>query len=68
MYKNRVKSLWEAGDCRKYLQENIGNITDERDYFKKVQRYQDLNRDIHHRSNKDLTQKFNVVNNFLVTI
>ena len=36
MCKNRIESLREAGDCKKNLQENLGNITDERDYLEKV--------------------------------
>ena len=35
MYKNRVESLRDAGDCKKNLQENIGKITAERNSFKK---------------------------------
>ena len=32
-----------------------------------MQHYQDLNRDLQHRSNKDLTQNVNVVNEVLAT-
>ena len=35
MYKNHVDALREAGDCKKNLQENIGNIKAERNSLKK---------------------------------
>ena len=35
MYKNHVESLREASDYKKNLQEKLGNITAERDYFEK---------------------------------
>ena len=35
MYKNHVESLIETGDCKKNLQEKLGNITAKRDYFEK---------------------------------
>ena len=67
MYKNHVESLRESGDCKNNLQEKIGNITAQRNSFKKVQCYQYLNKDIQHRSNKDPTQKLNVANEVLAT-
>ena len=36
MYKNHVESLREAGGFKKILQENIGNITAEHNYFGKI--------------------------------
>ena len=33
----------------------------------KVQRYKDLNKDLQHRSNKDMTEKLNVVNEIFAT-
>ena len=53
MYKNHVESLRETGNNNKNLQEKLSNITDGRDYFEKLQHYQDLNKDLQHRSNKD---------------
>ena len=35
MYNHHVESLRESIDCKKNLQENIGNITSERNYFEK---------------------------------
>ena len=32
---NRVESLREFGDCKKNLRKSFGDITAERDYFKK---------------------------------
>ena len=48
MYKNHVESLRKSGDCKKNMQENLGNITVQREYFEKVQRDQDLNKDFQH--------------------
>ena len=56
MYKDHVEYIREAGDYKKKLQENLGNITAEQDCFKKVKPYQDLNKYIQHISNKYLTQ------------
>ena len=67
MYNNQVESLRETGDCRKNLQQNLGNVTAEHDYFKKVQHYQDLNKDLQHRPKNDMAQKLNVVNEVLAT-
>ena len=67
MYNNHVEYIREPGDCKKNMQENLGNITAERDYLKKVQRYQYLNKNFQHISNKDLTQKLNVANGVLAT-
>ena len=66
MYKNHVEFLRGAGDCNKNRQENLVNIKSERNYIKESST-QDLNKDLQHRSNKDLTQKLNVVNEFLAT-
>ena len=63
IYKNHVELLREASGCKKNLQENLDNITAERYSSKKVQCYQDLNKDLQHGSNRYLTQKLNVVNN-----
>ena len=35
MYRNHVESLREAGDCKKTLLGNLGNIVAENDYFEK---------------------------------
>ena len=35
MYNNNIESIRESGDRKKNLQENIGNITAERDSCKK---------------------------------
>ena len=35
MYKNNVEHIREAGDCKNNVQENLGNITAERDYFER---------------------------------
>ena len=35
MYKNHVEYFREASDCKKNIQEKLGNITAERDYFEK---------------------------------
>ena len=56
MYKNRVESIRETGDCNKKIQEKLVNITAESNSFEKVQHYQDLNKDIQYIPNKDLTQ------------
>ena len=57
MYNIHVESIIEAIDFKKNLQEKLGNITAERDYFEKVQSWQDLNKDPQYRSKKDLTHK-----------
>ena len=67
MYMNRFEYLIEAGNRKKDLQENLGNITAERDSFERVQYYQYFNMDLQHISNKDPTQKLNVVNEVLAT-
>ena len=67
MYKNHVESLIEAGDWKKNLQKILVILQLSAIISKKVQRYQDLNNNLQHRSNKDLTQKINVVNKVLAT-
>ena len=51
----------------KTCSQKIANITAEHDSFEKVQFYQDLNKDLQHIKNKDLTQKLNVANAVLET-
>ena len=67
MYNNHVEYLRETIDCKKNLQEKLGNITAERNSFKKVQCYQYLNKYLQHIYTKDLTQKLNVANEVLAT-
>ena len=56
MYKNHVESLREAGDYRKNLKERLVILQLSAILSEKVQCYQDLNKGIQHRSNKDMTQ------------
>ena len=61
IYNNHVESLKEAGDCKKTCRKILIILHVSSILSKKMQYYQDLNKDIQHRSNKYLTQKLNVV-------
>ena len=67
MYKNRVESIIETGDCKKNLQENISILQLSMILSKNVQHYQYLNKGVQHRSNKDLIETLKVTNEVLST-
>ena len=53
IYKNNVESPKKSGDCKKNLQKILVILQLSAIISEKVKRYQDLNKDIQYRSNKN---------------
>ena len=67
MYKNHVEYLIYYGDCMKACRKTLLLLQMSAVNPKRVQCYQDLNKDLQNKINRYLTQKLNVVNEVLAT-